>query len=247
MSTKTLQYANYLSSLKKGGKPCYQSVPKALVEFGRDEIATRIASLSGYTVHMVLCIIDVLQAVIAEAFRQGLRIDLGQIRGGVAIHGSARSAKESFAQSGMKLVPYLSVTGDLAHCLDGVRAENVTAAVTVIIDSVLDIVHSILNVLIGTTGVNVQVSGLGLKIVTGEEAVEGTGVWIEDKDGRVASVGTVTHSTSTTLDCVIDLPEPGEWYFVVASNGGQGADLGVSIARRKVTVKATAEEEGGAS
>ena len=78
----------------------------------------------------------------------------------------------------------------------------------------------------------------------GSDAVEGTGAWIEDKDGVIIEIATITHLTTTTLDCTSNLAEPGEWYFVVASNGGLGADFGVAMARCKITVKACLEEGG---
>ncbi len=246
MALKTIQYVNHLSSLKKAGKACYQAVVRYAGTIGKEEIANRISLLSGYTPYMALCFIDVFLASLEEAFRQGKRIELGDLRGGIGVRGSSSSAKAPFPQSGLRLSPYVSVANELAHCLDGVRAENVTQAVSVTIDSVVDTAHGLVNVLVGGEGVSVQVSGLGLKILTGEGAVEGTGAWIEDKDGMIAEVATVTNSTTTTLDCTIDLPEPGEWYFVVASNGGMGEEFGVSMARRKITVKASLEEGGAA-
>lgn len=246
MAVKSLQYTNHLSNLKKSGKACYQSVVRYIGTIGKEEIANRISILSGYSPYMALCFIEVFLATLEEAFRQGKRIELGGVRGGIGVRGSSSYAKMSFQKSGLRLVPYLSVAGELARCLDEVKAENITEAATVIIDSVVDTAHGLVNVLVGTQDTSVQVSGLGLKILTGEDAVEGTGAWIEDKDGVIAEIATITHSTTTTLDCTINLPEPGEWYFVVASNGGLGADFGVSMARRKITVKASLEEGGAA-
>ena len=234
-----IQYVNRLSNLKKDDKPCYQATVKNPGVLDREELVGRLANGTGYTNEMAECFLDVLVDNLRTAYRTGMRINLGSFVGGVVMRGSSPSARTPYAKSGLKLVPYLSVTGNLRRCLDDVSAVNVTESATVIIDNVLDVEHAIPGTIIGVRDVTVHVSGLGLKV---DLAAADEGVWIEDKDGVLLEQGRVTASTTTTLDVTFDaLPEDGAYYFVVASRGGLGPEYGVSLARRKITVKATAE------
>ena len=121
---------------------------------------------------------------------------------------------------------------------------NVTEAVSVVIRRVLDSVYETDGYLTGTGEVHALMSGSGLGV---NPAAEDEGCWLADYETQaIVKVGTVTSATTTTLDVTFDsLPEDGTYWLVVAARNGRADEYGVSIGRRKVTVKAVPEEEEG--
>ena len=111
----------------------------------------------------------------------------------------------------------------------------------VVILHVADTVAQIDGTISGTGAVDVFITGTGLAVdlVSAEE-----GVWLQDGEDVVQAVATVTEATSTTLACrFASLPSDGTYTLVVASRDGQGASAGVSMGKRKVTVRAVATDE----
>ena len=84
-------------------------------------------------------------------------------------------------------------------------------------------------------------SGSGMKV---NPEAEDEGCWLADYTTHEVLVkGVVMASTTTTIDVTFHtLPPDGTYWFTVASRGGRGTDYGVSIGRKKVTVKAVAPE-----
>ena len=234
-----IYYKNRLSGLKKGGRPCYQGVIQSKQSASRADFVADMASRSGFTKEMASYFIDVFIASLRRYYRLGKRVNIGGLSSGIAIQGSVTNPKMSWEKSGMKLVPYLNLTGDLLNCLAGETGKNVTTGASVTITSVLDTVHAQNMKLIGTTNVTTHTIGLGLAVDT--QATD-EGVWLEDSSGVVAAIGTVTAATDTTLDCTFTLlPPDGRYRFVIASRNGLGEDYGVARAKRWVTVQATEE------
>ena len=177
-------------------------------------------------------------------FRNGMRVNLEQLEGGLTIQGTAKSSNEPWSEGNLKLVAYLNSKGALKNPFkENVTPVNVTDAVSVIVRRVLDAVYEHDGYITGATDVQVLVSGDGLNV---NPAAEDEGCWLADyRTGRIVSVGAVTASAADTLDVTFEtLPEDGDYWLVVASRGGRDETAGVSIGRRKVAVKANPEAEG---
>ena len=204
-----------------------------------------IAEDCGLKPAVVKSVLELFFEQLGVEFRNGMRVNLEQLEGGLAIQGAAQSANEPWSAGNLKLVAYLNAKGELKNPFgDGVTPVNVTDAVSVVIDRVLDIVYETDGWITGTSDVHVLVGGNGLEV---DPEKEDEGCWLADCETQeIVKVGTVTASTAATLDVTFDtLPEDGPYWLVVASRNGSGSH-GVSIGRRKVTVKADpeAEEEG---
>ena len=235
-----------LNPLVQGVVPQYRAIVinNGVVEI--DALADAIAKECGLKSAVVRSILELFFEQLGYEFRNGMRVNLEQLEGGLTIQGTAKSADEQWGKGNLKLVAYLNAKGALKHPFeDGVTPVNVTDAITVIVRRVLDTVYEHDGYITGTENVHVLVSGDGLNV---NPAAADEGGWLADyKTGRIVANGTVTASAADTLDLTFaTLPEDGDYWLVVASRGGNDESAGVSIGRRKVVVKANPEtdEEG---
>ena len=228
-------YKCRLSNLQKGGRPCYQAIVQSSGTISRAEFIDELVRLSGNSPQVAEFFLNLMVAVLEHFYRQGKRIQLGSLAGGIAIRGSVSSPTKSWEQSGMKLVPYLDVAGSLKNCLADEKGRNVTQGTSASITGVLDTVHAINWSIIGTVNVIVHAIGLGLAV---DSTAEDEGAWLENSKGEIVAMGEVTAATDMTLDCTFtELPESGRYKFVVATRNGLGPEYGVALAKRWVTVQ----------
>lgn len=240
MSNK-LMYKTSLCSLKKGEKPCYQCSVQHNGTVTKDAVTDDISSQTGLRPAVVTCVLDLLIENLKKGYQNGQRINLGELAGGIVATGSFSGPEEKWDPAKHRLVPYLNTKGALRGCLEAYTPTNVTTGAKVSVKRVLDVVHAVEGLIVGTADVAVQVSGMGLSV---DVEAEDEGCWLEAKDGTVAATGQVTAAASTTLDVTFAaLPPDGEYTLVVASRGGLDATYGVALGRRKVTVAATMPEE----
>lgn len=207
-------------------------------------LSKAIATDCGLKPAVVQSILELFFEQLKTEFRNGMRVNLEQLEGGLAIQGSTKSANEPWSSGNLKLVAYLNAKGELKSPFDGIVPINVTDAPAVVVRRALDIINELDGYLIGEGAVNALISGSGLAVNT---EAEDEGCWLADyKTQAIVKVGTVTAATSYTLDVTFDsLPEDGTYWLVVASRDQRGSESGVSIGRRKVTVRAVPEESEG--
>lgn len=235
-----------LNPLIQGAVPQYRAIiiNNGVVEFSA--LSDAIAEECGLKPAVVRSVLELFFERLGYEFRNGMRVNLEQMEGGLAIQGTAKASNEQWSEGNLKLVAYLNAKGALKNPFkENVTPVNVTDAASVIVRRVLDTVYEHDGYITGTADVHVLVSGSGLNV---NPTAEDEGGWLADyKTGRIVANGTVTASSADALDLTFaTLPEDGDYWLVVASRGGRGETAGVSIGRRKVAVKADPEtdEEG---
>ena len=238
---KEIRFKTVLSSLKKGEKPCYRAVPITNGTTDLEALAQGAAARSGLDVAFVKCAAELLLERIEYALCMGRRVELEDLFSGtLAVQGVFDAANAPWERGRHRLVPRLNAKGDMKTVLSGTVGINVTEGNRCRITSVLDSISKTEGVI--TAGSDVDVFAAGGTFLV-DTTAEDEGVWLEDKDGTIVALGTVTASTATTLDATFaTLPDPGSYKFVVATRGGLGKGYGVSIARRNVEVR---ERESG--
>ena len=238
-----IRFKTVLNPLIQGVVPQYRAIiiNNGVVEI--DALVEAIAEECGLKPAVVRSILELFFERLGYEFRNGMRVNLEQLEGGLTIQGTAKSSNEPWSEGNLKLVAYLNSKGALKNPFkENVTPVNVTDAVSVIVRRVLDTVYEHDGYITGTADVHVLVSGDGLNVDTN---AEDEGAWLADySTGRIVANGTVTAATADTLDLTFaTLPEDGNYWLVVASRGGRGETAGVSIGRRKVVVKANPETE----
>lgn len=241
-----IRFKTVLTPLNQGAVPQYRAIVVNNGVVDMDALVEMIANDCGQKKAIVKSILELFFEQLGYEFRNGMRVNLEQLEGGLAIQGTAKSANELWSEGNLKLVAYLNAKGALKYPFkESVNPVNVTDVAKVIVRRVLDTVYETDGYLTGTTDVHALISGEGVNV---NPAAEDEGGWLADyKTGRIVATGIVTASTITTLDLTFEtLPEDGDYWLVVASRGGRGEGADVAIARRKVTVKANPEatEEG---
>ena len=84
-------YKCRLSNLQKGGRPCYQAIVQSSGTISRAEFIDELVRLSGNSPQVAEFFLNLMVAVLEHFYRQGKRIQLGSLAGGIAIRGSVSS------------------------------------------------------------------------------------------------------------------------------------------------------------
>jgi len=234
----SVRYRTVLSVLKKGEKACFIGRPIHNGTRDRAYFVEKISARSGMDKKTAGYAIDLFIDQLGAEMCDGYRVEYGDIAGNLTIQGGFKTKDAGWEVGRNKLVPRLHCKGDLADSVVGVTCVNETPSASVTIKSIVDTVHKTESELAQGANVTVYVAGMGLVTSTNPES--GEGVWLESEEtGLVAAVGTVTGSTMTTLNATFaEMPEPGDYRFVVATRGGLGSEYGVVEAKRKVKVVA---------
>lgn len=228
------------TNLLVGNKPVYRLVIRHNGRISEKTFKSRVARRCGYDDAVVGCVLEAAGTQTAEELGNGNRLDGGWYAAYLNAQGSSDSIREPWDRKKHHVVPTLLPKEVLKTCLDDAELVNVTAGATVTILHAADEVAQIDGTISGTANVDVRITGNGLAL---DMAAEDEGVWLEDAKGVIQAVATVTETATTTLSCrFATLPEDGQYTLVVASRNGLGADYGVSMGRRKVTVLAVAGE-----
>lgn len=230
-----VQFKTVLSNLKKGEEACYRAIPLTAEPTSLATLETRAAARIGMDASLMQYIGELFIAQIRASLLEGRRVEIeGLLSGGIAVQGVFDAANSPWERGKHRLVPFFSAKGEMREVFAGAVGVNVTQGTRCRITSVLDSVRKEEGVL--TAGENIAVYAAGATFLVDPSAA-GEGVWLEDMKGKIVTLGTVTASTATTLDATFaEMPEPGQYKFVVATRGGLGKDYGVTVARRNVTV-----------
>ena len=233
-------YTAVPTNLQVGNKPVYRMVIQHNGKVSEKTFKARVARRCGYDESVVGCVMDAAGTQTREELGNGYRVDGGWYFAMLNAQGSSDSIREPWDSKKHHLVATLLPKGTLKTCLDNAELVNVTAGATVTVLHVADVVAQTDGTISGTADVEVVITGNGLAI---DLAAEDEGVWLEDANGVIQSVATVTEATTTTLVCrFATLPEDGKYTLVVASRNGLGANYGIAMGKRKVTVCAVAGE-----
>lgn len=237
----TIKFRTKATGFTKNERPCYSAYVLHNGTVRSQTLMERVARRCGYDASIVGCVWSGTFAQMREEFRNGNRIDLDEVSGGLNVQGLFKGLNDPWDPARHSLVPSLAAKGNLRTCLAGMSAENMTDAPTVVVKRVMDLVAKIDGTISGTAPVSVYVSGTNLLVDT---SAEDEGAWLEDSSGTIVAKAAVTDSTSLTLNCTFsELPADGTYWFAVAGRGGI-PDGGVSVGRRKVTVQSSTTTEG---
>ena len=235
--TKEIKFKTVLSTLKKGEKACYRPTPLTNGAIDMVTLERNAAARIGMDEALMIYIGELFMGQVRKSLCEGRRIEVeGLYSGGISVQGVFDAANAKWERGKHRLSPNFTAKGEMRTVLaDGVGV-NVTEGNRCRITSVIDAIRKQEGVIV--QGEDVAVYAAGATFLVDVTAPD-EGAWLENEDGTVAELATVTASTSTTLDCVFEqTPEPGKYKFVVATRGGLGKDYGVSIAKRNVTVVA---------
>ena len=235
-----IKYSAVPTGLKVGGKVVNHLVVHHNGKIGKSTFNARVARRCGYDESAVGCVNAGNGAQMCEELGNGNRVDLGWLYALLTAQGSSDSVYEPWNSSKHRLVATFLAKGPLKTCLEGAEMVNVASGAKVVVLHVSDSVAMLDGTISGISNVDVRITGNGLAL---DVAAEDEGVWLEDDKGVIQAVATVTETATTTLACrFATLPADGAYTLVVASRNGFGADYGVAMGRRKVTVCAVAGE-----
>lgn len=217
----------------------------------RDEaVYEEVSRKSGQPLPLVKATLAMTFGEIMENLRHGYRVEFDEMSAFLTIPGTVESiSSESRRESDPRLVGHLVAKGAFKTCCQraDVETENITKAITVVVDDVSDEVSRMLNVL--TNGIDVNTHGTGRGLLITDFTDPTTGMFIADMDGKVLAKANIIESTSTTFICVfpqLNLPE-GTYKFCLASrNGADPAQYGVTIGSKNIRIvnAAPAEDAG---
>lgn len=232
-----VKYKTVLSTLKKGEKPCYRAVAISNDQIDFDQLCRLAGQRCGLAPEMLKYAGQLLFNQMAACAKDGINVNIENfLYMALSIRGTFDSANAPFVKGVNALRVNINPKGALATACDELVGVNVTEGNRCRITSVMDSVGRTEGIISGSEDVVVYAAG-GTFLV--DTTAEDEGVWLENGAGVVVAFGTVTDSTATTLDATFaTLPEPGEYFFVVATRGGLGKEYGVSIARRRITIPA---------
>ena len=238
-----IQFKTSLCNFEKGQQPCYIAHAIMHDRIPWEDVVTQIANNVGVKKSVVRFVIDELKAVIQENLAACNRVSIEGICDiSLTVKGSFDTADAPFDPAKNRINIVFQPKGAMRTVFNGVTAKNTTEGNRCRVTSVLDTVAKTEGKIQARDDEDpVVVYAAGGTFLVNTEA-EDEGVWLEDLEGTVAVRGIVTASTATTLNCEFDeLPEPGNYRFVVATRGGLGEGYGVSIAKRDVEVLAAPE------
>jgi len=232
-----IKYKCVLSTLKKGERPCYRAIPVSNGVISLDQLCQQVAESVGLQASTIKYVIELLSNQVVELAKNGVNVTIPNFfRTMLSIRGTFDAADALYDKSKHELRLNMNPSGEIMKALSGAVGVNITEGNRCRITSVLDAVAKEEGVIVGDEDVEVYAAGGTFLVNT---HAEDEGVWLENAANEVVAFGQVTASTATTLDATFaTLPEPGDYYFCVATRGGLGPEYGVSIARKPVVVRA---------
>lgn len=234
--SKEFKFRTVLSTLKKGEKPCYRALIVANGTINEKELYRNTAERVGMAPETVKYVAELLFGEIAKQAADGINVNIADGFGtSLSIRGTFDSANAEFEKGKHSLHLNINPKGALANACADATGVNVTEGARCRVTSLMD--GTLREEGVISSGEDVVVYAAGATFLIDTEA-DDEGVWIEDEEGHIVAFATVDESTSTTLTCTFAAtPEPGDYYFVVATRGGLGSEYGVSCGRYKVVVK----------
>ena len=133
-----IKFKLILNSIVQGETPSYRAVVVHNGSVSENGLVQKVAEDCGLKPAVVKSVIELFFDQIVQELRNGMRVNLEQLDGGLAIRGTAGSSDASWGESDMKLVAYLNAKGNLKHPFTSTDPVNITDAVKVYLRRVLD-------------------------------------------------------------------------------------------------------------
>lgn len=244
-----IKFKTALTPFKVGGsKPCYRAIAQNNGTVTVDDIANAVQASYGIKAATVKYHIGLFEQEVIDALKNGKTVQVKNLfNAKTVVKGSFLSANDAWDPEKNKLVAKFSASGYLGSIYNNATARNVEESAKVYIRRVLDNVLKEPDKICLAENATLLLSGQGLDINPENDDEK---AWIEDMDGVVVSILTVTAHTDTTLDAIIPNREDLEDLIgsnvriCVSSRGGLSTEYAPAIARRTITIEAVPETEG---
>ena len=236
---RTIKCKASLSTFKKGGTaPCYQIHIKDPELMPKDAFHNALANKLGVTESKARFINETFGQVLCECILANKVVNLGWLRGQLAIGGSVSAVGAPLDKSNNPVMAKLIPWGELKATAESITAVNETLVVEAILHTVQYGTSDQLNTIEGT-GV-IKLNGSGLLIT---QANTDEGVWLESLEGEVISdKATISYNDENSIDCSFaSLPEDLEngdvCRLVIATRNGESKnDYEAARLTRNVTI-----------
>ena len=237
MAKTQIKFKTVLSSLTKGGKPCYSvRVINNGTEYLSDSSQMKeIARLINMNVPFAKTTSEIVLEKSIELALTGKRVETEMFSMYLTVRGGFKSTTDKWDPAKHSLHLVINLKGELKEKMADIEFVNVSEGIKVTLYSVGDEIWAEDGVIAGTAGSTVKIVCDNGKILTGRED---EGVWLLDLEDTIVQKLTVVASTEQTCDVEVDETIPaGDYKVMLASRNGEGLERGVGVAYRKITVK----------
>ena len=237
MAKPKIKYKTQLSSLKKGGKPCYiirviNNGTEYLADLSQMKEIARLINMNEPFAKTTTQI--VLEKTIEFALT-GKRVETEMFSMYLTGRGGFNGTADRWDPAKHSLHLAINLKGALKAKMADIEFVNVSEGIKVALYSVGDEIWAEDGVIAGTAGSTVKIVCDNGKILAGRDD---EGVWLLDLEDTVVQKLTVTNSTEQTCDATVPETVPaGEYKVMLAARNGEGLERGVGVAYRKITVK----------
>ena len=201
-----------------------------------EEVAAAVAKKMRLAASDVLYIYVKTGEAVREILQTGRNVNLDWVAFTIALTGSFEKANSPFTPGQNALMVRAHARPALRDCLADVTPRNSTGGLKAAILSVMD--NAAMQEGVITVPTKVLVAGTNILI---DPTHEDEGCWLVAKNGDVAATPTVLANDASTLDLDFgELPPDGDYTLVVKARTGASTDLAPAVARRNVTVQASA-------
>ena len=237
MAKPQIKYKTQLSSLTKGGKPCYiiRVVNNGTEYLSDSSQMKEIARLINMNEPFAKTTTQIVLKKAIELALTGKRVETEMFSTYLTGRGGFMKTSEKWNPAKHSLHLVINLKGELKAKLADIEFVNVSEGIKVALYSVGDEIWAEDGVIAGTAGSTVKIVCDNGKILTGRDD---EGVWLLDLADTVVQRLTVTNSTEQTCDATVPETVPaGEYKVMLAARNGEGLERGVGVAYRKIAVK----------
>ena len=237
MAKPQIKFKTVLSSLTKGGKPCYSvRVINNGTEYLSDSSQMKeIAHLINMSVPFAKTASEIVLEKSIELALTGKRVETEMFSMYLTVRGGFKSTTDKWDPAKHSLHLVINLKGELKAKMADIEFVNVSEGIKVTLYSVGDEIWAEDGVIAGTAGSTVKIVCDNGKILAGRED---EGVWLLDLEDTIVQKLTVVASTEQTCDVEVDETIPvGDYKVMLASRNGEGLERGVGVAYKKITVK----------
>ena len=237
MAKTQIKFKTVLSSLTKGGKPCYSV---RVINNGTEYLADssqmkEIARLINMNVPFAKTTTAIVLEKAIELALTGKRVETEMFSMYLTVRGGFAKTTEKWNPAKHSLHLVINLKGALKEKMADLEFVNVSEGIKVSLYSVGDEIWAEDGVIAGTAGSTVKIVCDNGKITAGRED---EGVWLLDLEDTVVQRLAVAASTEQTCDVTVDETIPaGDYKVMLAARNGEGLDRGVGVAYKKITVK----------
>ena len=237
MAKPQIKYKTQLSSLTKGGKPCYiiRVVNNGTEYLSDSSQMKEIARLINMNEPFAKTTTQIVLKKAIELALTGKRVETEMFSMYLTVRGGFKGTSDRWDPAKHSLHLVINLKGELKAKMADIEFVNVSEGIKVALYSVGDEIWAEDGVIAGTAGSTVKIVCDNGKVLAGRDD---EGVWLLDLEGTVVQKLTVTNSTEQTCDATIPETVPaGEYKVMLAARNGEGLERGVGVAYKKITVK----------